>query len=195
MQLKRIALFCGSSTGQTPFFMEQATLVGETLAERNIELVYGGAQVGLMGAVANGALQKGGKVIGVIPHFLKTKEIAHPNLTQCIEVNSMHERKTTMNELCDGVIALPGGFGTLEELFEMLTWLQLGLHQKPIGILNLNGFYDALITLIQTMVNEGFLKAANQELLLVDSHLPQLLEKMERFNPPQQPKWITKETL
>jgi uncharacterized protein (TIGR00730 family) len=148
-----------------------------------------------MGAVANGALQKGGKVIGVIPHFLKTKEIAHPNLTQCIEVNSMHERKTTMNELCDGVIALPGGFGTLEELFEMLTWLQLGLHQKPIGILNLNGFYDALITLIQTMVNEGFLKAANQELLLVDNHLPQLLEKMERFNPPQQPKWITKETL
>jgi hypothetical protein len=195
MQLKRIALFCGSSAGQTPFFMEQATLVGETLAERNIELVYGGAQVGLMGAVANGALQKGGKVIGVIPHFLKTKEIAHPNLTQCIEVHSMHERKTTMNELCDGVIALPGGFGTLEELFEMLTWLQLGLHQKPIGILNLNGFYDALITLIQTMVNEGFLKAANQELLLVDNHLPQLLEKMERFNPPQQPKWITKETL
>src|SRR4030095_3484794 len=139
--MKRITVFCGSSLGNGTNFRTQATLLGQVLAKRNIELVYGGANVGLMGAVADGVLSEGGKVIGVLPNFLKSKEIAHEQLTELILVDSMHERKTKMNELCDGVIALPGGFGTLEEFFEMLTWAQLGLHKKPIAILNIDGFY------------------------------------------------------
>jgi uncharacterized protein (TIGR00730 family) len=157
--------------------------------------VYGGANVGLMGAVADGVLSKGGKVIGVLPKFLKTKEIAHENLTELILVDTMHERKTTMHELCDGVIALPGGFGTLEEFFEMLTWGQLGLHQKPIAILNIEGFYDLLNEFVQTMVDKGFLKELNQQMLLVSDNIEELLEKMENYKAPTVGKWITKETL
>jgi uncharacterized protein (TIGR00730 family) len=145
--MKRITVFCGSSSGTEEIYTTQATLLGETLAIRNIELVYGGAKVGLMGAVADGVLNQGGKVIGVLPNFLGAKEIAHPKLTELILVATMHERKTKMNDLCDGVIVLPGGFGTLDELFEMLTWAQLGLHKKPIAILNVDGYYDALIFL------------------------------------------------
>ena len=154
--MKRITVFCGSSVGTDSIYKTQAKIVGEALAKNNIELVYGGAKIGLMGAVADGVLSKGGKVTGVLPNFLRSKEIAHEQLTNLILVDTMHERKTRMNELCDGVIALPGGFGTLEELFEMLTWAQLGLHKKPIGILNIDGFYDTLIDLIQTMVSKGF---------------------------------------
>ena len=134
--MKSVTVFCGSSMGTDPIYKSQAFLLGKTLAQQNIKLIYGGAKVGLMGAVADGALSENGKVIGVLPHFLGTKEIAHESLTELIRVESMHERKTKMSELSEGVIALPGGFGTLEELFEMLTWGQLGLHQKPIGILN-----------------------------------------------------------
>lgn len=163
---------------------------GQTLAKRNIELIYGGANVGLMGAVADGALSEGGKVIGVLPQFLKSKEIAHENLTNLILVDSMHERKSKMNELCDGVIALPGGYGTLEELFEMLTWAQLGLHQKPIAILNIDGYYDALLNLVQTMVDKGFLKDANQQILLASDNIDDLLIKMENFVAPTVSKWM-----
>src|SRR5215203_5745857 len=147
--MKRVSVFCGSSLGTDEVFQKHAHFVGETLAIQKIGLVYGGANVGLMGAVADGALSKGGEVIGVLPNFLRAKEIAHKNLTQLILVETMHERKTMMNELSDGVIALPGGFGTLEEFFEMLTWAQLGLHKKPIALLNIGGFFDSLKSFIQ----------------------------------------------
>lgn len=191
--MKHITVFCGSSSGSEPLFEEQAYALGATLAERNIGLVYGGAKVGLMGAVANGSLDKGGKATGVLPHFLRSKEIAHESLTELILVESMHERKTKMHELCDGIIALPGGFGTLEELFEMLTWAQLGLHKKPIGILNTNGFYNDLLTLIQTMVDKGFLKKLNQDMLLVSDSIGGLLDNMEKYQAPEVGKWITRE--
>lgn len=193
--MKNITVFCGSSFGTDEIFREQAQLLGKTLAKQNIGLVYGGANVGLMGVVADGALSENGTVIGVLPNFLRSKEIAHLGLTELIVVESMHERKTKMNDLCDGVIALPGGFGTLEELFEMLTWAQLGLHKKPIAILNINGFYDSLIELTETMVEKGLLKEVNQKMLLVSDNIPDLLEKMKNYIPPTVGKWIDKEKL
>ena len=188
--MKRITVFCGSSFGTDKIYKEQAALLGKTLAQQNIELVYGGANVGLMGAVADGILNEGGKAIGVLPNFLRSKEIAHLGLTELIVVESMHERKTKMNDLCDGVIALPGGFGTLEELFEMLTWGQLGLHKKPIGILNINGFYDSLIELTKVMVEKDLLKPVNQEMLLVSDTIEDLLHQMRNYVPPTTGKWI-----
>ncbi|MGN7819492.1 TIGR00730 family Rossman fold protein [Chitinophaga sp. 22536] len=189
--MKSIVVFCGSSAGLDPVYMEQARQLGAALAQRNITLVYGGAKVGLMGAVADGALQAGGKVIGVLPHFLQQKELAHTGLTELVLVDTMHERKTKMNELSDGVIALPGGFGTMEELFEMLTWGQLGLHQKPVGMLNVNGFYDALHQLSQTMTEKGFLSASSRDMLLYSDQIDELLMKMEEYRPAEKPKWIT----
>lgn len=165
------------------------------MAKRNIGLVYGGAKVGLMGAVADGALAEGGEVIGVLPHFLKGKEIAHFGLTELILVDTMHQRKTKMNDLSDGVIALPGGFGTLEELFEMLTWAQLGLHQKPIALLNVNGYYDSLVALIQTMTDQALLKETNQKMLLVGNDINDLLQQMEDYVAPVVGKWIDEETV
>ncbi|MFC4476086.1 TIGR00730 family Rossman fold protein [Flavobacterium chungangensis] len=193
--MKRITVFCASSFGTEKIYEEQAILVGKTLAEQGIELVYGGANVGLMGAVADGALNAGGKVIGVLPNFLRSKEIAHLGLTELVLVESMHERKTKMNDLCDGVIALPGGFGTLEELFEMLTWAQLGLHKKPIAILNINGFYDSLIALLQTMTEKGLLKEVNQKMLLVSDSIDDLLHQMQNYTAPTVGKWIDKKKL
>jgi uncharacterized protein (TIGR00730 family) len=192
--MNRISVFCGSSFGNDDKYNTQATLLGQTLAKRNIELVYGGAKVGLMGAVADGALSEGGKVIGVLPQFLAQKELAHKGLTELIVVESMHERKTTMNALCDGVIALPGGFGTLEEFFEMLTWAQLGIHKKPVAILNIDGFYDSLCALIQSMVDKGFLKVANQQMLLISDNIDELLDKMNHYVAPTAGKWIHKDS-
>lgn len=191
--MKRITVFCGSSFGTEKEYEEQAYLLGKTLAERSIGLVYGGANVGLMGAVADGAIQNNGEVIGVLPHFLQNKEIAYEGLTELILVETMHERKTKMNALTDGVITLPGGFGTLEEFFEMLTWAQLGLHQKPIGILNINGFYDEMLALIDTMVKKGFLKVVNQQMLLTSTSIDDLLHQMETYEAPAVSKWISKE--
>ena len=191
--MKRITVFCGSSFGTEDIYRSQAMALGKSLAQKGIELVYGGANVGLMGAVADGVLSEGGRVTGVLPHFLQSKEIAHEGLTELILVDSMHERKTKMNDLCDGVIALPGGFGTLEELFEMLTWAQLGLHKKPIAILNVNGFYDSLIELTKTMVEKGLLKEANQKMLLVSDNIPDLLHQMRNYTPPTVGKWIDKD--
>ena len=191
--MKRVTVFCGSSFGTEEIYKSQAILLGKTLGEHQIELVYGGANVGLMGAVADGVLNNGGKAIGVLPNFLKSKEIAHDNLTELILVETMHERKTKMNELCDGVIALPGGFGTLEEFFEMLTWAQLGLHKKPIAILNTAGFYDSLITFIQNMVDKGFLKEVNRDMVLVSDDVDELIEKMKNYVAPEVAKWIDKE--
>jgi uncharacterized protein (TIGR00730 family) len=193
--MKSITVFCGSSSGTEEHYKSQAVILGQTLAKQNIGLVYGGAAIGLMGAVADGALSGGGKVIGVLPSFLKTKEIGHEGLTELIIVQSMHERKTKMNELSNGVIALPGGFGTLEELFEMLTWAQLGLHKKPIGLLNVDGFYDSLLDLIQSMVDKGFLKEMNQKMLLVSDNADDLLEKMRNYVAPVVGKWINEETV
>lgn len=191
--MKRITVFCGSSFGTEEIYKEQAELLGKKLAQQNIELVYGGANVGLMGAVADGVLNEGGKAIGVLPNFLRSKEIAHLGLTELILVESMHERKTKMSDLCDGVIALPGGFGTLEELFEMLTWAQLGLHKKPIAILNIDGFYDALIELTKVMVAKGLLKDVNQQMLLVSDNIDDLLDQMKNYVAPAVGKWIDKD--
>jgi uncharacterized protein (TIGR00730 family) len=191
--MKSITVFCGSSFGSDEIYKEQATLLGQTLAKRNIQLIYGGANVGLMGAVADGALSSGGKVIGVLPHFLQSKEIAHQQLTELVLVETMHERKTKMNELCNGVIVLPGGYGTLEEFFEMITWAQLGLHKKPIAILNIDGFYDDLINLVKTMVDKGFLKQINRDMLLISDTIDELLEMMSNYEAPTAGKWISKE--
>lgn len=193
--MKSITVFCGSSFGSDEIYKEQAALLGQTLAKQNIQLIYGGANVGLMAAVADGTLNDGGKVVGVLPRFLQSKEIAHNQLTELILVETMHERKTRMNDLCDGVIVLPGGYGTLEEFFEMITWAQLGLHQKPIGILNIEGFYDDLIKLVQTMVDKGFLKQINREMLLISDRIDELLEMMRNYQAPIIGKWISKEEI
>ncbi|MGK6343736.1 TIGR00730 family Rossman fold protein [Chryseobacterium sp. DT-3] len=193
--MKSITVFCGSSFGTDGIFKEQAFLLGQTLAKQDIQLIYGGANVGLMGTVADGTLNEGGKAIGVLPHFLQSKEIAHKKLTELILVETMHERKTKMNDLCDGVIVLPGGYGTLEEFFEMITWAQLGLHKKPIGILNIDGFYDDLIRLVQTMVDKGFLKQVNRDMLLISGNIDELLEKMKNYQAPTVGKWISKEKI
>lgn len=191
--MKRITVFCGSNFGTDEIYEKQAFRLGEILAQRHIGLVYGGANVGLMNAVAEGTLSKGGEVTGVLPVFIKDKGIAHKNLSELIIVNTMHERKTKMNELSDGVIALPGGFGTLEEFFETLTWGQLGLHRKPVGLLNINGFYDSLKILAQTMVEKGFLKEANRKMLLISDDIDKLIDQMENYIAPDIDKWIIRE--
>lgn len=191
--MKRITVFCGSSYGTEKLFEEQAYTVGKALAKEKIELVYGGAKVGLMGAVANGALESGGIAIGVLPTFLKRVEIAHEGLSELILVETMHQRKTKMDELSDGTIALPGGFGTLEEFFEMLTWAQLGLHKKPVALLNVNGFFNDLLSFIQTMVDKGFLKQINRDMLLVSDNIEDLLKQMKNYKAPTVHKWINKE--
>jgi len=190
--IRRIAVFCGSSRGTERIFEEQAYELGKTLAVQNIELVYGGANVGLMGTVANGVMENGGKAIGVLPAFLKKVEIANLNLTELVMVDTMHQRKAKMNELSDGVIALPGGFGTLEEFFEMLTWAQLGLHRKPVALLNVDGFYDALLALVDTMVDRGFLRKENREMLLVSDNIEDLLDKMRKYEAPSVSKWLNR---
>ena len=188
-----VAVFCGSSEGNDPKTIEAAFQLGEVLASQQIQLVYGGAKVGLMGQVADGALGKNGKVIGVIPDFLKRKEVFHPHISELIVVETMHQRKLKMHELSDGFMALPGGYGTLEELFEIITWGQLGLHQKPIGVLNCDGFFDSMLQFLDTMVAQGFLKQENREMLLVDSSAEGLLEQMRNDTPLITPKWIEKE--
>lgn len=190
--MKRLTVFCGSSFGKKKIYEEQAYLLGKTLAEKDIELVYGGANVGLMGTVANGVMDNNGKAIGVLPTFLKNVEIANENLSELILVETMHQRKTKMDELSDGVITLPGGFGTLEEFYEMLTWAQLGLHKKPVAILNIGGFYDELLALNQKMVDEGFLKQANQDMLIVSDNIDELLEQIMNYVAPAVGKWIDK---
>ncbi|SEK46622.1 hypothetical protein SAMN04488008_101533 [Maribacter orientalis] len=193
--MKSIVVFCGSSEGANAVYASNGYQLGATFAMRNIQLVYGGAKIGIMGKVAEGTLNNGGKVIGVIPEFLKLKEVFHEGLTKLIVTQNMQERKLKMHDLSDGIIMLPGGFGTLEEFFEMLTWSQLGLHQYPIGILNTNGFYDPLLTMMKQMVFEGFVKNDHLNTILVDTNIEDLLEKMEQYNPLPTPKWIKKEQL
>ena len=190
--MKRVTVFCGSSSGFESIFEEMAYRLGKTLAKQNIGLVYGGAKVGLMGALANGVIENHGEVIGVLPRFLKNVEIAHEYLSELICVETMHQRKAKMDELSDGIITLPGGFGTLEEFFEMLTWAQLGLHQKPVAILNVNGFFDDLLSLFHLMVQKGFLKQMNLDMVIVSDDIDDLLQKMKSYQPPLAGKWIHK---
>ena len=193
--MRSIVVFCGSSQGTDPDILSSAYGLGQALANKSITLVYGGAKIGVMGKVAKGALDNGGKVIGIIPDFLKLKEVYHTALTELIVTDNMHERKLKMHEHSDGIIALPGGYGTLEELFEMITWAQLGLHQKPIGILNTNGFYDDLLKMIRKMVDQGFLKVEHYDMLLVDKTVDGLLKQMGEYQPLSLPKWIKKDQL
>ncbi|ADR21856.1 cytokinin riboside 5'-monophosphate phosphoribohydrolase [Marivirga tractuosa] len=188
--MKRITVFCGSSAGTNGKYREEAFLLGKILAQKNISVVYGGAKIGLMGAVADGALSEKGEVIGVIPDFLQTKEVAHTELSEMIVVESMHERKLKMHDLADGFIALPGGFGTMEELFEILTWGQLGLHKKPVGLLNMENFYQPLLDMLSQMTAQDFLKDINRKMLLSDKSIDNLLTKMEQYQAPETPKWL-----
>lgn len=190
MKINSICVYCGSSPGNDPEIIDQAQQLGNLLADREITLVYGAAKIGVMGAVAQGSLEKGGKVIGVIPEFLKIKEVVHTGLTELIVNETMHERKMKLQELSDGFITLPGGFGTMEELFEVLTWSQLALHQKPVGMLNVNGFYDDLLSALEKMVEKGFLKQENLDILLVDTSIEGLLDQMQNFKPMAMPKWL-----
>lgn len=192
-KLEKICVFCGSSEGNDLAIIDAAKKLGEIFAERNITLVYGAAKIGVMGNIAKSTLDNKGKVVGIIPNFLKKKEVVHLGLTDLITTENMHERKLKMQESSDGFIALPGGMGTLEELFEIITWLQLGLHQKPIGLLNVNGFYNELIKMLETMVRKGFLSMDNYNLLLVDDHPERLLKKMEEFKRPDVPKWLNED--
>jgi hypothetical protein len=188
--LKRLCIYCGSSPGSLPDYAEAAAHCGSELAQRGIALVYGGGNVGMMGLLADAVLAAQGEVIGVIPHHLADKELAHASATQMFRVSSMHERKQTMADLSDGFIALPGGIGTLEELFETLTWLQLGLHPKPIGLLNVCGFFTPMLNLLDHMVEHRFLKQEHRDMLLVDDNISNLLRRMETFVAPDAGKWL-----
>lgn len=191
-EINSLAIFCASSDGVDANILKQAFEVGVFLAKHEIELIYGGSKLGLMGQVAKGVLENNGKVTGVIPDFLKTKEVAHTGLTNLITTKDMHERKMKMHELSDGFIALPGGFGTLEEFFEILTWGQLGLHQKPIGILNCEGYYDDLLDMMNKMVGKGLLKEENLKLILISKDIEELYDKMKEYEPIPVPKWMNK---
>ncbi len=192
-RLKKICVFCGSSDGNDPAITEAAVSLGGEFVKQDIELVYGAAKIGVMGTIAQTILDNQGRVIGIIPGFLKVKEVVHEGLTELHTTKNMHDRKLMMQEVSDGFITMPGGFGTLEELFEVITWQQLGLHEKPIGLLNVNGFYDELIAMLSTMVDRGFLSLENFNLLIVDDSITGLLKKMEAFKAPQKPKWLNPE--
>lgn len=188
--MKYVCVFCGSSMGLRPAYKLAAIAMGETLARRGLDLVYGGGNVGLMGVVADAALAAGGQVIGVIPEFLVAKELAHTGLTKLHIVSSMHERKALMADLSDAFVALPGGYGTLEEFCEILTWAQLGLHQKPQGLLNVEGYYELLLRLFDQAVTEQFLKAEHRSLVLEASNPEHLLDLLTEYQPPSVDKWI-----
>lgn len=188
--MKRLCLYCGSSPGSRQEYADAAASIGPVFAERGLGLVYGGGNVGMMGRIADSVLAAGGEVIGIIPHHLADKELAHAGATQMIRVSSMHERKQMMADLSDGFIALPGGIGTLEELFETLTWLQLGLHSKPIGLLNTAGFFDHMLAFLDHMVADRFLKSEHRDLLLVDDRIDRLIDRMAVFSAPDADKWL-----
>lgn len=182
--MKRLTVFCGSSNGASDAYKEGAVQLGKELARRGITLVYGGASVGIMGAVADTVLKEGGKVIGVIPKLLEEREISHQHLTELYTVDTMHERKAKMAELADGFLALPGGPGTLEEFFEIFTWAQIGLHQKPFGLLNINEYYNPLVSLLDHMVDQQFMQEKYRTLAIIDSDPKVLIDKFHQYEPP-----------
>lgn len=189
-KMKRIGIFCGSSSGSQPIYREASVALGKVLVKNNLGIVFGGADLGLMKEVADAALLQGGTVIGVIPKFLLEKEIAHWGLTELIMVKTMNERKQKISELSDGFIAMPGGFGTLDESFEMLTWNQLRLHKKPFGLLNSNGFFDSLLEFLDRMVLDQFLKSEHRDMISVSTDPEDLITKMKNAVIPVKAKWI-----
>lgn len=190
VELKQVCVFCGSSAGTNPVHRQLATDFGTLLAREGLKLVYGGGSVGLMGAVADAVLHANGEVIGVIPRFLATRELLHTGITDTRLTDNMHERKALMSDLSDAFIALPGGLGTFEELFEVLTWAQLGLHQKPIGLLNSAGYFDPLVAMIDRAIEDGFCRPEHRRLFVVDDQPLRLLQLVRDHRPPQVKKWI-----
>lgn len=188
--MNSIAIFCGSSKGNQSIFEETAIEVGRFFAKKNIDIIFGGGKVGLMGAMADAALEAEGRVIGVIPDFLKTKEVTHFDVSELIRTNNMHERKQIMYDLSDAFLIMPGGFGTLDELFEITTWAQLGQHGKPIGILNTNQYFNPLMSMIGNMVSFGFLKTENTSLLISDSKVEDLFTRMLAYQAGDTTKWL-----
>jgi len=188
--MKRIAVYCGSNQGARPEYRAAARELGALLAREKIELVYGGGCVGLMGAVAEAVLNGGGHVIGVIPEKLVIKEVVHEKLPDLRVVKTMHERKALMADLADGFIALPGGYGTFEEFFEVLAWGQLGWHQKPFGLLNVAEFYTPLVQFLNHTTEQGFIRRAHRELIILENEPEILLQKMKEFRPPTEIKWV-----
>jgi hypothetical protein len=191
--MRSVCVYCGSSEGDRPEYVAAARALGRALAERRIELIYGGAQVGLMGQVANAALEHGGRVIGVIPQMLVRKEIAHAELTALHVTASMHERKQKMADLSEGFIALPGGIGTFEELFEIWTWAQLGLHRRPCGLLNVAGYYDDLVRFLDHATTSGFIRAEQRGMLCVEREVDALLARFDDYAAPAVEKWLKRE--
>jgi uncharacterized protein (TIGR00730 family) len=187
--MKRICVYCGSNSGSRSEYLETATFLGQCLADRKIGIVYGGAEVGLMGALASSALNRGGEVIGVIPELFAEK-VKHDKLSQLHVVPTMHDRKKKMFDLADGFIAMPGGIGTIEEVFEILAWAQLGYHDKPCGILNVCGYYDNIIEFLEHSVSQMFLKKEHREMIMFDENPIGLLEQFESYKAPAEPKWI-----
>ena len=188
--MKRIAVYCGSNKGARPEYATAAEQLGTLLAREKIELVYGGGGLGLMGLVADAALKHGGHVIGVIPEKLVIKEVVHEKLPDLRVVKTMHERKALIEEMSDGFIALPGGYGTFEEFFEILTWSQLGWHQKPFGLLNIAGFYSLLVQFLDHTTSEGFIRPKHRELVIIESNAEKILRRMREFQPPTEVKWV-----
>jgi uncharacterized protein (TIGR00730 family) len=188
--MRSVCVFCGSNSGAQPLYSAAARALGRSIAERGVKLVYGGAAIGLMGNLADAALAAGGEVIGVIPGFLVDREIAHPGLAQTHKVSSMHERKALMADLSEGFLALPGGAGTLEEFFEIWTWGQLGHHRKPVGLLNVAGYFDALLAFLDHQCRERFMRVEHREMLLVETDPDPLLDRLERYEAPMVEKWI-----
>jgi uncharacterized protein (TIGR00730 family) len=184
-----LGIFCGSSVGESPIYRNAACDMASELVRRKIALVFGGARVGLMGVIADAVLARGGEAIGVIPKMLIDREIAHESLTELHVVESMHERKLKMADLSDGFIALPGGAGTVEEIVEQWTWAQLGIHHKPCALLNVNGFFDPLLVMIERMAAEGFLKRDYADMLLIEKRPETLLDRLEAYRPPVR-KWL-----
>lgn len=193
MNIKNICVYCGSSSGRNSDYSDYARLLAVELVQRDIGLVYGGSKIGIMGTMANSVLELGGKVIGIIPEPLVNKEVAHLGLTELRVTKSMHERKSLMAELADGFIALPGGIGTLEEIFEMWTWAQLGFHQKPCGLLNVSGYYDKLSEFLDYVVTEEFVRLAHREMLIIESVPARMIERFMDYVPPVVTKWISKD--
>jgi uncharacterized protein (TIGR00730 family) len=188
--LRRICVFCGSNSGTRQIYQQAAQTFGRLLCRRGIELVYGGGNVGLMGVLANACLNEGGRIIGVIPQALADKELAHTGLTELRIVSSMHERKSVMADLSDAFVALPGGYGTWEEFFEVLTWSQLGIQRKACAVLNVNGYYDSLLEMADKALSEGFVRDVHRDLLLSDSDPERLLERLSHYSVPTIDKWI-----
>lgn len=188
--MKSISVFCGANFNGDPVLLKAVEELADVFVEKNITLVFGGGRVGVMGLIADAVLTRGGRAIGVIPQFLMDKEVGHTGLTELIITENMHQRKQKMADISDGIITMPGGFGTMEEFFEVLTWLQLGLHNNPIGLLNVEGFYDPLLMQMDMMVDKKFLKPINRELVLSHDNPGSLITLMEKFNSKPDDVWF-----